>query len=181
VKGCIINCLKESIINNYGKDKWEDIAIAIELPPIIIDSINIDDALFIEALNYAQPLLNISWEDLFVMFAEQWIFSYAHTIGFAYFLNKHKTSRDALFEMDKIHKVVTINMIGSKPPSFKCVWLDDNTLLMDYFSERDLIDMAVALIKALGKYYNDHLKIEKVDGNRLEIKFFDKEEDTTKY
>jgi hypothetical protein len=175
MKGCIINCLREAIINNYGKDKWEDIAIAVELPPVIIDSINVDDTLFIELLNYAQPLLNLNWEKLFDMFAEHWIFSYAHTIGFAYFLNKHKTSRDALFEMDKIHKVVTINLLGSKPPSFKCVWLDDNTLLMDYFSERNLIDLAIALVKALGKYYNDQLEIGKVDSNRLEIRFLDKE------
>ena len=173
MKGCIVNCLKESIISTYGKDKWEGVVIGINLPSIIIDTVNIDDSLFIEALNNAQSMLNISWDHLFDIFAEHWIFSYAHKIGFAYFLNKHKSAKEALFEMDRVHKVVTINMLGSKPPSFRCVWLDNNTLLMDYFSERDLIDMSIALIKAMGKYYNDHLNIKKIDRNRLEIKFFE--------
>jgi hypothetical protein len=172
LKGCIVNCLKESIINVYGKAKWNEIEANIEFPHIIIDTSNISDSIFIESLNTIQSMLNITWEEIFNIFSEHWIFSYAHKIGFAYFLNKYKSSREALPEMDRIHRVVTINVLGSNPPSFKCSWVDENTLLIDYYSDRNLIDLCLALIKAMGKYYNDNLAVEKMESNSLKVSFY---------
>lgn len=172
MKGCIVNCLKESIINAYGQDNWKKIESNINFPHIIIDTANIDDSIFIDALNNIQSILNITLDELFNIFSEHWIFSYAHKIGFAYFLNKHKSSKEALPEMDRIHRVVTINVLGSNPPSFKCSWVDENILLVDYYSERNLIDLCLALIKAMGKYYNDNLVVEKIGNNSLKVSFY---------
>jgi len=171
LKGCIVNCLKESIINNYGKNKWSEIVVGINIPHIIIDTSNMDDSIFMEVANNTQSILNITYEKLYDIFAEHWIFSYAHKIGFAYFLNKYSSSREALPEMDRIHKVVTINVLGSNPPSFKCTWLDNNILLIEYISDRNLIDLCIALIKAMSKYYKDNVEIEKLENNKLQIHF----------
>jgi hypothetical protein len=158
-------------VKSYGEEKWNEIVSTIDFPHIIIDTSNVDDRIFFELLSNIQKVLNIEYSEIFDLFAEHWIFSYVHRIGFAYFLSNHTSSKEALTEMDRIHKIVTINVLGSKPPSFRFTWLDDNTLFIDYLSERNLIDLCVSLIKAIAKYYSDKIKVEKIENNQLKVIF----------
>ena len=43
--------------------------------------------------------------------------------------------------------------VSVRPPRFKYRWIDDKTLIMHYEYHRSLIDLAIALIEAVGEYY----------------------------
>jgi hypothetical protein len=166
-----VNCLKEVVVKEYGMDKWEELRVASELPTILLDSGNVNDDKVIAAFNMAPDILNVSWQKLMDLFAENWTFNYANKIGYGFFLKKHKSAREAIMNMNKIHQMATSNIKDANPPSFDFKWENDNTLYVEYKSQRNLFDICLSCVKALGKYYKENLQITKAGNNKIRIIF----------
>jgi hypothetical protein len=171
MKGSIVNCFKEVVFKECGKDKWDELRVASNLPTILLDSANIDDERVVTAFNMAPDILNVSWQKLMETFADHWTFNYASKMGYGFFLKKHKSAREAIMEMNKIHQMATSNIKGANPPSFDFKWEDDNTLLVGYKSERNLFDICLYCLKSLGKYYKENLEIIKAGNNKIRVNF----------
>jgi hypothetical protein len=73
--------------------------------------------------------------------------------------------------MDKVHQMVTQNIANAHPPRFEYDWKDDQTLIMTYKSNRNLIDFLVGIIKGVGKYYKENLKVMKLGKDKVQIRF----------
>ena len=73
--------------------------------------------------------------------------------------------------LDSIHVGMTKTMPQATPPRFNYEWKDKDTLIMEYRSQRDLIDFAVALIKGVGRFYNEDLGVQKLGFNRIAVTF----------
>ena len=73
--------------------------------------------------------------------------------------------------MDQVHFTSTKTIEGAKPSRFDYQWVNDKTLIMHYKSHRGLIDFMVGLIKGVGKYFNEDLRVRKLDNKRVEIVF----------
>lgn len=56
-------------------------------------------------------------------------------------------------------------------PRFDYQWKDDRTLVMHYKSDRGLVDILVGLIKAVGRYYKEALKVKKLNEHEGEVLF----------
>ena len=54
---------------------------------------------------------------------------------------------------------------------FDYEWQDEHTLIMHYKSHRGLIDFLIGLIKGVGKYYNEDLRVAKKSETAVEIVF----------
>jgi hypothetical protein len=171
MKGSIANCLKEVVIQGYGTDKWEELRVASNLPRVLLDSGNISDEQVITAFNMAPDVLGITWQKLMDAFAEHWTFNYASKLGYGFFLKKHKSAREAILDINRVHQMATANIKGATPPTFDFKWDNDNTLCVEYKSHRGLFDICLACLKALGKYYNEDLKITKAGNNKIRIEF----------
>jgi len=77
--------------------------------------------------------------------------------------------------MDNIHKMVTQNIPNAHPSRFTYDWENDKTLVMIYNSDRGLIDFLVGLIKGVGMYYKENLKVMKLANDKVQIIFSWKE------
>ncbi len=62
-------------------------------------------------------------------------------------------------------------MENAHPPRFEYDWKDDKTLILKYKSQRGLIDILVGLIKGVGKYYKEDLKVSKISSDKVQIVF----------
>jgi hypothetical protein len=62
-------------------------------------------------------------------------------------------------------------MKNAHPPRFDYTWKNEKTLIMHYKSQRGLIDFAVGLIKGVGKFYHENLRVAKVGSDQIEIVF----------
>ena len=171
MKGSIVNCFKEVVVKECGKDKWEELRVASNLPEILLDSGNIDDEKVITAFNMAPDILNVNWQKLMDAFADHWTFNYADKIGYGFFLKKHKTAREAIINMNKVHQMATSNIRDANPPTFDFEWENDNTLYIEYKSKRGLFDICLSCLKSLGKYYNENLRVSKAGNNKIRINF----------
>ncbi len=73
--------------------------------------------------------------------------------------------------MDRVHKGTTSTLPDAKPPRFEYEFKDEKTLIMKYKSHRNLIEFMVGLLKGVGKFYKEDLRINPLGRDKVEIIF----------
>lgn len=171
MKGVIADCLKKLVIDKFGKEKWETSLEAAGLPAnsIFLVAQDIPDTKFFELVGSVCKILGITLEQAAEAFGDYWVNEYAPKIYKVYF-NK-ESARDFLLNTDYVHATVTKNLSNAKPPRFSYEWEGDNTLIMHYKSERNLIDFVIGIIKGVGKYYNENLSVTKLGEDKVKVIF----------
>lgn len=172
MKGTIVKCLEELVVENFGEDTWrkslEDAGLA--RTTIFLPMADVDDSKALEVVGALCKNLNISLEEAADAFGDYWVNVYARQL-YPHFYTKSKTARDFLLDMDNVHLETTQTIKDAKPPRFDYEWKDDKTLIMHYKSHRGLIDFLVGLVKGVGKYYKENLQVAKLGTNKVEISF----------
>jgi len=174
VKGVIFRCLRELVVEKFGKDVWEK---ALEMsgldkdfnvPPVGV----VEDEKVLRIVQNLCKILNVSLEQIADYFGDYWVNVYSQRI-YKVFYDEASNAKDFILKLDRVHWIMTRNTPHSKPPRFEYEWQDDKTLIMKYKSHRNLIDFAVGLLKGVGKYYNEDFEVSKVDENTIKIVFKD--------
>jgi hypothetical protein len=172
MKGTIVVALGEMVQQKFGKDFWREILKSVGLHPTmtVLATEDIADETVINVIKEICKRANLTMEQAADAFGEYWVNVYAPRVYQIYYLDC-KSARDFITKMDDIHVASTKNIPGSKPPRFDFKWEDDNTLIMSYKSHRGLIDLMVGLIKGVGKYYKEDLRVHKISDNKVKIIF----------
>lgn len=61
-------------------------------------------------------------------------------------------------------------MRNARPPRFSYSWSDENTLVIEYRSPRQLHALLVGLIKGVGTHYGEPLSVHGI-GDRVTVRF----------
>lgn len=172
MKGVIVNCLKELVTEKFGKDKWETALekAGIDKKTYFLATQDVDDGAVLKVVGSACAVLNISLPQAADVFGEHWVCSYATKIYKSYYQGV-TSARDFLLKMDGIHRVTTENIPNARPPRFEYSWENDKTLIMQYKSHRGMIDFLIGLIKGVGKYYKENLKVSKLSEDKVKVVF----------
>jgi hypothetical protein len=172
MKGVIVMCLGELVRNNFGKDKWETALekAGVNKDTIFLPTSDIDDGTVLKVIGSLCDVLNISLVQAADAFGDYWVNVFAPKIYVPYYQNV-KSAKEFLLNMDKVHVHSTETLPDSRPPRFDYEWKDDKTLIMGYKSHRGLIDIMVGLVRGVGKYYNEDLKVTKLGDDKVEIVF----------
>ena len=140
---------------------------------IFLASEVVDDAVVMKLINAIPKVLGMSVKEALSAFAKYWIHKFAPKWFFFYYA-KAKTAKDFLLMMDEVHQVEARKVRSGErvnPPRFKYEWLNDKTLIMHYISRRNLIDLAVMLVKEVGNYYRTPLMVSKIGNNKIKVVF----------
>lgn len=172
MKGTIIKCLKDMVINKFGQDKWHSILddAGLSRSTLIMISNDIEDSQAIKLFLSTGKILNKSFVEVSDIFGDYWSNGYADKM-YKHYYDRHKNIKDFLLDMDNVHIMVTDTMDKARPPRFKYTWLNDNTLIMNYSSQRNIIDLLAGLAKGAGKHYGANLKVTKLNDNQIQIEF----------
>ncbi len=172
MKGVIVICLKEMVVEKFGIDKWKDALVkaGIDKEPSIWPVSNIDDQVVLRILNSLCEVLGISLTQAADAFGEYWVNVYTQKMYPTYY-KYIKTAKEFLLKMDTVHVSTTENMTDANPPRFEYEWGDEKTLIMKYKSQRGLIDIMVGLIKGVGKLYKEDLRVTKLGDDKVKIVF----------
>lgn len=172
MKGVIAGCLGDLVKEKFGKEKWEAVLEDAGLSKVthFLATQDIDDAAVLKLIQSACKVLNMSMEQAADAFGDYWMNQYAPKIYKAYY-RRANSAREMLLNMNDVHKEVTSSMENAHPPRFEYEWKDDRTLIMTYHSKRGLIDLLVGLVKGVGKYYQENLKVRKLGDTEVEIVF----------
>ncbi|WP_448519342.1 heme NO-binding domain-containing protein [Rhodoflexus sp.] len=174
MKGTIHNCLGEMVRAKYGTEAWQKCLTYAGMPYNRRFSM-VEDVGEIESLQLitsSAQSLGVSLQQLFDEFGEYWCCTYAPA-KYSYFYIKFRNAKEMILQMDRVHANVGSNFANAKPPRFFYKWEDETQkhLIVTYQSERNLIDLYIALAKGVGKYFNEPLTLEKLSEKQVRITF----------
>lgn len=172
MKGVIALCLKEVVVNNFGLEKWSEIVAQAghKRDPMILPISNLEDEVVLGLLSSTCQTLDISLETAADVFGDYWVNVYTQRMYKAYY-DGADSARELLLKMDSIHVAVTRNIRNAHPPRFNYTWEDEKTLIIQYTSPRNLIDLFIGLVKGVGKHYDEELRVTKAADDKLRIVF----------
>ena len=172
MKGAIVQCLGDLVKSNFGNDKWEQ---SLETAGMSKTSFftpiqNVDDEKVMKIIESLCKVAKISPAQAADAFGEYWVNVYAPKVYSSYFKGAN-SSKEFILKMDNIHDSVTKNIPNAHPPRFEYEWKGTQTMIIKYKSNRGLIDILLGLVKGVGKYYKEDLKVTKLSSDRLQVIF----------
>ena len=172
MKGSIVRCLSDMVKNNYGEQKWKEIMQQTgENPQTVFFPISdIDDKTAFALIEETCKVLDITKQQACDAFGDYWVNTYAPKIYSMYF-TKFENAKSFIMGMDRTHEIVTKSMINARPPRFTFEEVDENTIIVNYMSTRNMIDFYIGLAKGVGKYFNTPIEIKKLSEERVELTF----------
>jgi hypothetical protein len=171
MKGTVVKCMEELVTKKFGVEKWKQSLKNAGLA---------EGRQFTTGEDVAEPEIlaimtgigtaaGITNEQVYEAFGEYWSSVYAPEIYDVYFA-KAKNTKEMLLNLDKIHVQMTRTIPSAHPPRFTYDWKGEDTLIMNYDSNRGLIALMPGLIRGLGKYYKDNPKVT-LSANAIQIQF----------
>ncbi len=173
MKGVIFKALEELVIKKLGEDAWKQILekIGYKNAPFYTLVSDVPDDKVLAAVKVACDVSNLSLQEVADLFGEYWMMEFAPRIYKGYFILSD-SARDFLLKMDWVHSEAVRRMKNAKPPRFTYEWENENTLIMGYNSERNLMDIFIGLVRGVGKKFGEEMEVERIDGtNRVRIVF----------
>jgi len=172
MKGVIVLSLKEMVQNRFGEGKWKEALkqAGIEKEPIVLPQTDVEDGIELNVVKSLCNVLSLPLQELADAFGDYWVNVYSQRIYSNYY-KRAKTAREFLMMMDSVHTDLTKSMPNAHPPKFKYETPDEKRLIMTYISDRGLIDFMVGLIKGVGRFYKEDLKVKKIGNDKVEIVF----------
>ena len=172
MKGVIADCLGKLVTHQFGKGKWEESLEAAGLPrdTSFLATQDIPDEAVLKVVESVCKVLGITHQQAADAFGEYWMTSYAPKIYGVYF-RQAQSAKEFLLKMDEVHRITTENISNAHPPRFSYDWENDKTLIMTYHSDRGLIEFQIGLIKGVGKYFDENIKVRNLGEDKVQIQF----------
>ena len=172
MKEIIVKCLSELVKSDFGEDQWKEIMQQSgENPYIVINAISdIDDQRVLKLFENTCNVLNLSKQQVCDAFGNYFVNTFATKI-YAVFYGKFKNAKEFIMGMDDVHDIVTRSLINARPPRFTIEEVDENTIIVNYRSTRNMIDFYIGLVKGVGNYFNTPIGIKKLSEERVELTF----------
>ncbi len=174
MKGTITVCLIELVENKFGKDKWaaiiEDAGLAAQASSFRMAPYDIPDEQVLKLIASTCKVLRITAQQAADAFGEYWCCTYAPEV-YALIYKHFKSAREMILGMDKVHVDMTATIPNAHPPRFDYVWVAPDTLLVEYKSKRNLVDLYVGLARGVGKYFKEELTVTKISPTQVRIVF----------
>jgi hypothetical protein len=174
VKGTITACLKELVVAKFSEEKWQailsDCGLAKKNALLQMMGADIPDNEVSALLASTCKVLGLSIQQAADAFGEYWCCVYAPRIYKAFY-TRFKSAREMIVGMDEIHVATTNQVPNAHPPRFAFKWENDRTLVVDYKSKRNLIDIYIGLTKGVGIYFKETLTVTKLSSSQIRIVF----------
>jgi hypothetical protein len=170
MKGTIVNCLKELLVNKFGKDKWEQVCekTGFDSGSLINLCLDVPDEQALALINATSEVLGITAEQASHAFGDYWVNDYASVI-YKSELGRFKCVRDVLFGLDAVHARSTATIPNARPPRFIVEDRGEGKLTVTYKSHRGLIDIYIGAVRGLGRYFNESVKVSKRGNDKVDI------------
>lgn len=171
MKGSIAQCAEELVRTRFGDATWDEVCAQAGLrrDTYFMPAADIDDRAVLRVIEAIGSVCELGPEQVADAFGEYWVCEYASRQYPAYFRGA-SSARELLLKMDTVHELVTRSVPKARPPRFVYTWSDENTLVIEYRSARQLTGLLIGLIKGVGTHYGERLAVRAL-GNRVTVQF----------
>ena len=164
--GLVNQAIEDLMRSRYGDTIWGDIkqraGVQIEA---FLSMEEYPDSLTYGLIQAAAEILVISTEEILRAFGEHWIL-YTGKKGYGeMFALAGKSLPDFLQNLDILHTRVGVIMPHLQPPSFVCTDIDEHSLDLHYYSQRQgLAPMIIGLVQGWGKMFGNETEVCHIKG-----------------
>jgi hypothetical protein len=159
--GLVNKAVVDLVCSKFGQDTWTKIKQKADVDIDVFVSMDAyPDEITYRLVGAASEVLKIPPEQVLEAFGEYWVL-YTAQEGYGPLLNASGSNlREFLMNLDALHARVALTMQELRPPRFKVIDVDVNTLLLEYHSVRQgLAPMVVGLLKGLGIRFKTQIEI----------------------
>lgn len=138
--GMVNQAAKIMVIEKLGEQTWAKIADKLTLDPNADFDVfeQYDDKVTLETVLTISEVTGISAENILIGFGKYWV-EYAQKSEYSEILKTFGTNARVLLKsLDKLHERLQLSLTNLNAPSFEVVDESDSTLIINYYSERDL-------------------------------------------
>lgn len=163
--GLVNKAMKGFVIKSFDEDKWKTICHKAEFDDYDFLSFkSYPDDLTYKLVRAASVELNMSAESILEAFGEYWIL-YTANEGYSDMLDVSGTTfPEFVSNLDMLHFRVSNIMPELRPPMFTSRTISENSLELDYNSDRTgLTPMVTGLIRGLGKRFGLEVTAKLID------------------
>jgi hypothetical protein len=161
--GLVFQQLQQFVTKNHGAKTWNDILDNSQVSTKSFLPTKIyDDAEALSIVSAASALLKAPASTILESFGE---FIAGNLIKIYAFAIKPEWRTLDLVEHteNSMHKAVRFNDKEATPPALVCKRVAPNKVLIEYKSERKMIDLGVGIIKGFATHYNEKIDIKRRD------------------
>jgi hypothetical protein len=171
VKGSIAQCAEELVRTRFGDATWDEVCAQAGLrrDTSFMPAADIEDGDVMRVLGAIGTVCRLDAEQVADAFGEYWVCEYASRQYPAYFRGAGN-ARELILKMNNVHDMVTRSVARARPPRFGFSWDDEDTLVIDYQSSRNLAGLLVGLVKGVGIHFHETLGVS-ATGNRVTVRF----------
>ncbi len=174
MKGTITNCLAELVETQFGKEKWSailaDAALSARATSFRMTVSDVPEDQVGRLLESTCKVLGINAAQAADAFGEYWCCTYAPRV-YQQIVNRFKNARDMILGMDEVHVEMTKTIPNARPPRFNYKWENPNTLVVEYKSSRNWVDIYAGLVRGVGKHFKEKLSVTKIDSSHVKVLF----------
>jgi len=172
MKGTIICCLRDLVVEKFGKENWAAALTGAGFPPhqMFMPMQDVDDTQVQKLIESVCKTLGVTLVQAADAFGDYWVSVYSQKL-YSHYYAGHKDAKSLIQAMDAVHVQITKSMPNARPPRFTYEWKNDKTLVMHYRSHRGLIDILAGLARGVGKFYGEKLEVSKRGTDAIEIVF----------
>jgi len=153
--GLVNQAVQDLVVEAYGVDVWNNIKTEAGVDEEkFVSNQAYDDKVTYDLVGAASKILNAPAEDILKLFGEHWVLKTA-TQGYGDLMDAAGDSLgEFLAYLPNFHTRVRLIFPDLHPPSFKVSDVEEDRLILHYYSERDgLQPFVVGLIEGLGKRF----------------------------
>lgn len=173
MRGSLLISAREYLIANHKPEVWSAVMTAAGFAPtkMFMALETVGDDQFIKLVEALAKELNSSMQQTWDLVADHWINVYTPRTS-PYYFSAAKSAREFLLKMHSVHQTIEGASKGSaKPPAFTYAEHPDGSLSITYLSARQLLGYFTALIKAVGKHYNEQITVTMENKNTANVRF----------
>jgi len=172
MKGVIIACFRQLIMESAGQESWDAIMqkAGLDKGTVFFPMQDVEDERALRIVRASCEVLGRSIEETAEEFGHHWMTKFAPKIYKAHF-RKAQNARDFLLSIDSIHDDATKNINNARPPRFEYHWPDRKTLIVTYHSHRGLVEFLVGLARGVATHFGENLEVAKIDEERVRVTF----------
>ena len=173
--GIVNKAIQELVIANFGIEKWETIIAksGIEVD-FFISNEPYDDDITFKLANAVSEEMNISLDEVFIVFGEWWIMKTTQDKYKGLMESGGSTLKEFLLNLPNFHNRVMLMYPKLSPPEFKVTDITEVSLNLHYLSNRvGFQEFVRGLLQGLSKMFNTNIDIKLIqsrnDGYSHEI------------
>ena len=158
--GMVNDAVRGLVLSAFGEKAWEEIHTKASAPESFVAMQTYDDNITFNLVGAAVEVLQVDANTVLQTFGKYWVSDVATQHYASLMDNTGVSFVDFVKNLDHMHQRIRTTFPDYRPPSFRVIDLEDDSIQVDYYSTREgLLPFVEGLFEGLGTHFNTEISI----------------------